>query len=251
VDARVTLTILSGFAGVFALYRLISGRLLNIYPWFAAFLAAGVMQALLLFVGEPSSQAYRIAWGVTIPIILTARILAVVEAWRLFLSSHSGVETLATRLAIGSVLVALAISLLNGLDGLGFSNISTTRIIFRALSVGLRYSYSILCVVCGVLWAWAALFRVGASVGLYRHLGILTGYFAGNTAAYLIINLRLGSASTVGAFTLAASAAWYLLWGLLVHRDAERRDTGMTFDGEPDAQTDNLRRPLEHASTFD
>src|SRR5262249_39138929 len=136
-----------------------------------------------------------------------------------FLSSHSGVEIIASRLAIGSVLVALAVSLVNGLDGLGFSNLSNTRIIFRILSVGLRYSYSILCVVCGVLWAWAALFRVGASVQLYRHLGILTGYFACNTAGYLIINLRLGQASTVDIFILVASAAWYILWGVLVHRD--------------------------------
>jgi hypothetical protein len=205
--------------------------LLNTYPWFAAFLFAGIVQSLLLLVGQPSSHAYKVAWGVTIPIILAARILTVVEAWRLLLSSYPGVEALAGRLAVGSFLVALSVSLVNGLDGLEFSHTSTSRFIFPLLSIGLRYSYSILCVVCGVLWAWAALFRVGVSVNLFRHLGILTGYFACNTAAYLIINLRPGSAPWVGTFTAGASAAWYVLWAVLVHRDGERRYAGEHLPG--------------------
>jgi len=230
VDTRVALTILSGAAGVFALYRLIAGRLLNIYPWFAVFLAAGVLQGLILFTGEPRSHAYQVAWGITIPIVLAARISAVVEAWRLFLSSYPGAEALAGRLAVGCFLVALSVSLVNGLDGLQFSHQSVARTVFPILSVGLRYSYSILCVVCGVLWAWAALFRVGVSVNLFRHLGILTGYFACNTAAYLIINLRPGSAPWVGVFTAGASAAWYVLWGVIVRSDGERRQLGEAFD---------------------
>jgi hypothetical protein len=230
VDARITLTIFSGAAGVFALYRLVAGRLLKIYPWFAALLVAGALQGLLLLAGDASSRAYTVAWGVTIPIILAVRIAAVAEAWRLLLNSYPGGEVLAKRLAVGSVLVALSVSLVNGLDGLGFSHTSAARIAFHVLSVGLRYSYSTLCVVCGLLWAWAALFRVGVTVNLFRHLGILTGYFACNTAGYLIINLRPGSALWVGAFTAGASAAWYVLWGVLFYEDGERRYAG-TLDG--------------------
>ena len=239
MDTRVALTILSGAAGLFALYRLTAGHLLKIYPWFAAFLAIGVLQGLILFAGDTGSRAYRVAWGVTIPIVLAVRISAVVEAWRRLLRSYPGVEALAGRLAVGSVLVALSVSLVNGLDGLGFSHISRSRTVFYVLSLGLRYSYSILCVVCGVLWAWAALFRVGVSVNLFRHLGILTGYFACNTAAYLIINLRPGSAPWVGAFTAGASIAWYVLWGVLVYPDGERRYAGQPFNS-----------PLDRLSSF-
>lgn len=226
VDPRPALTILSGAAGVFAFCRLIMGRLIRVYPWFAAFLAVGALEGLLLLAGGPQSDAYAFWWGVTTPLILALRAAAVIEAGRKLMNSSPWLKELAGRLATGSVLVATAVSLVNGLDGLGFSHLSNTRLTFYILSLGLRYSYSILCIVCGIFWAWAALFRVGVSANLFRHLGFLTGYFACNTAGYLIINVLPGSAAWVGAFTTGASVAWYVLWGVTFSGSGERRFEG-------------------------
>ena len=227
MDPRPALTILSGAAGAFAFGRLITARLINTYPWFAAFLAGGALESLLfLLAGIPESFTYAFWWGVTTPFVLALRIAAVAEAGCLLMNSSPWLKELAGRLAIGSVMVAMAVSLVNGLDGLGFSHLSNTRLMFHLLSLGLRYSYSVLCIVCGVFWAWAALFRVGVSRNLFRHLGFLTGYFACNTAGYLIINVLRGSASWVGAFTTAASVAWYVLWGVTFTGRGERRHEG-------------------------
>jgi hypothetical protein len=223
VDTRPALTILSGAAGTFALCRLLLGRLIRVYPWFAVFLAVGALQGLLLLAGETNSASYAFWWGVTIPIVLGARIVAVIEAGRLLLNSSPWLKALAGRLAAGSVFVALSISLVNGLDGLGFSHLSNSRLVFYGLSVGLRYSYSVLCIVCGIFWAWATLFRFGVSDNLFRHLGILTAYFACNTFGYLIINVSPGSAAWVGVFTTGSSAAWYVLWAVLLSGGGERR----------------------------
>jgi len=222
VDTRPALTILSGAAGMFAFCRLIAARLLTIYPWFAALLVVGSLQGLLWLTGDPKSQEYALWWGITVPVLLACRVAAVFEAGRLLMSSSPWWKLLACRLAIGSVLVGLAVSLVNGLDGLQFSHIVKPRLVFYMLSIGLRYSYTILCTVCGMFWAWAALFRVDVSDSLYRHLGILTGYFACNATGYLVINTFPGTAPLVGAFTTGSSVAWYVLWGISFSGDRER-----------------------------
>ena len=217
-DPRLILTILSGAAGCFAFIRLTRARLLRQHIWFAGLLVSGALQALLWIAGSPSTSSYAFWWGLTIPLVLGFRVAAVIEAWRQLMRCYPGVEFIARRLALGTVLVGLAISLASGSDGLRLMHIPARLFVSRTLFLALRYSYSILLVVCGVLWAWAALFRLNVTDNMLRHLGMLTGYFAFNAAGYMLINFLPGSAPWIGAFTTGASAAFYVLWGLAFSR---------------------------------
>ena len=221
MDSRLILTVFCGAAEFFALCRLVLCGVSRSYPWFVAYLAAGFAQSFVWLAGGPKDPAYAFLYAVTMPIIVALRIAIVLEFWRALMSKYSGIENVSKSLGLIVVVLAFLISLAGGFDTLHIWGVPWNRSAYHAVSLAIRYSGSVLCIVCSLLSLFAVCFREGVPSNLIRHGFLLTAYFGSIAAGFVVMNLVRGSAPLVGAIMTGSAAGLYVLWGLLLTRPGE------------------------------
>lgn len=222
MDSILVLTVISGAAGVFALCRFLAAHAYRSYPWFVVYLGASALQCLGRFAGRPSDHHYILFYAYSMPVMLALRVAVVVELWRKLMPAYHRTVLLPRSAEWAILVIAVAISAASGLDTLRFFGLPASRIAFHAISLGVRYSGSLLCIVCSALSLLAVLFPVNVPPHAVRHAFLLTAYFATIAAGFLAMHYVRGSADLVGALMTGSSAGLYTLWGVLVPAPGER-----------------------------
>jgi len=240
-DPRLVLQFICSTAELFAFWRFVSSRAYRSFPWFAGYLLAGFVQSFVWVVGPPKSHAYAIAYSVTTPLILALQCSVTLELWRKLKAQDRHVGGISKGLGFGVLALALAVALSTGFDSLwGYP---TRRIVFPWIFWAVRYTGSVLCVVCSLLAVWATTFERRLAPNLVRHAYLLTCYFGSIAAGYLGLNLMRWSSEWIGVFTVGSATALYVLWGVLTPPQRH------TYDFEEQRVVTNLNTPGAQIST--
>lgn len=207
-------TIVCAAAELFAFCRLLAIRAQRTYPWFVTYLLAGFLQSFIWLAGPPKTHAYLIAYRWTTPFIIALQAVVVLELWRSLMACYRGIHSISKWLGVLILLFGAAVAFSTGFDGLKMHGQPLERITFHWLFWAVRYTGSILCIVCVALAAWAAAFDHGVPRNTIRHAELLAFYFGSQAAGFLVINLVRGTSPVVGIFTTLAAAAFYIAWGV-------------------------------------
>ena len=221
MDPRLAVTLVCAAAELFACVRLIETRVYRSYPWFIAYLVTGFLQSFIWLAGSPSTHAYLMVYRWTTPLVMGLQVLVVLELWRGLMSCYRGIYQISHALGIGIMTLAVLIASSTGFDGLAMHGQSISLISFHWLIWSVRYTGSILSIACILLAWWASTFDHGVEPNRIRHAQLLAGYFGSIAIGYLVLNLRLGSAETVGICTTLSAAGFYVAWGWMLGRDGE------------------------------
>lgn len=214
MDPRLIATIVCAAAELFAFGRLVAIRAQRTYPWFVIYLLAGFLQSFAWLAGAPNTHAYVVVYRWTTPIILALQAVVVLELWRSLMSCYRGIHRISHWLGVLILMVGAAVAFSTGFDGLKMWGQPLQRVTFHWLMWGVRYTGTILCVICAMLAMGAAAFDHGVPRNTIRHAELLSFYFGSQAIGYLIINLVHGTSPVVGIYVTLAAAAFYIAWGV-------------------------------------
>jgi hypothetical protein len=221
IDSRLVLTMTCAAAELFACSRLFETRVYRSYPWFQAYLVAGFLQSFIWLAGSPDTEGYLRAYRWTTPFVMALQVMTVLELWRALMSCYRGIHRISHALGGIILLLAIVVASSTGFDGLAMRHESLARTTFHWLMWAVRYTGSILSVACVLLAAWAGMFDHGVPPNRIRHAELLSGYFGSIAIGYLLLNLHIGTADTIGICTTLTAAGFYIAWGVLLDRAGE------------------------------
>jgi hypothetical protein len=202
---------------VLVLFRLLQQFLIYRYRAFAAMLGAGVARDLLLMCVPYTTPAYRLAWMLSLPVLLLVQTWASVAAYQAIASIYPKIGKFAPRLfaaclfaaAFGcALLLPVETRLIGGRDAP-----------LRCLLLAYRWIDSL--AAGGLLLAVAFLSRFPAPLklvprNLKLHTGLLAAYFSAYGVTCLLENAtRLGSIMAIERIHFALIALLYAGWGTL------------------------------------
>ena len=219
MDPRLVATIVCAAAELFAFCRLVAIRAHRAYPWFLTYLLAGFLQSFVWLAGSPHTHAYIRVYRWTTPFIVALQIVVVLELWRSLMACYRGIHRISHWLGVLILLFAAGIAFSTGFDGLKMYGEPVGRLTFHWMIWAVRYTGTILCIVCALLAMWATAFDHGVPRNTIRHAELLAFYFGSQAIGFLVINLMRGTAPIVGIYTTLAAAAFYLAWGFLLTAD--------------------------------
>jgi len=208
-------------AELFACSRLFETRVYRSYPWFQAYLVAGFLQSFIWLAGSPDTEGYLRAYRWTTPFVMALQVMTVLELWRALMSCYRGIHRISHALGGIILLLAIVVASSTGFDGLAMRHESLARTTFHWLMWAVRYTGSILSVACVLLAAWAGMFDHGVPPNRIRHAELLSGYFGSIAIGYLLLNLHVGTADTIGICTTLTAAGFYIAWGVLLDQAGE------------------------------
>lgn len=220
MDLRLTLalSLLTGVGELVVVCRLIALDLLLRYWYFGLCILFSAIQCTSWLLGPPNSKAYAAFWLCTTPVLIGLRVAAVFELWRLLSSQQPDGGRLAGRFAFLAAVFAIAISLGTGVD---LWLVGWHATIFRIMSLGVRYSSSILAIFC----AWAAwfgfMYRRPLPQNILRHAFLLAAYLASSAVGHLMIHLSGGFTRPAWIMMAAAETITFALWVILLSKDGE------------------------------
>lgn len=105
IERTLTLLSVAGMAGL--AFRLAWEKLLAVYPFFFAWLAAEVLRAVTLLLMPPRSNLYGWTYVYTEPVIWMLYVLTVWELYSLILQHHPGLAIAGKRTMTAALVVAL------------------------------------------------------------------------------------------------------------------------------------------------
>lgn len=223
------LSVCCGASQLGALWRIVSLKIYRQYPWFTAYLATGVIQIAILSALSYGSPEYFKIYTLSACILMPLRFAVTFEAWHLTMSSYPRIGSAANTIALCSAAAGLVVAGLFGLDGFTFEG-SISRALLITLSLLIRYSATILAVLCAALWTITSVLKHGVRPNARMHVGILTGYFLAIAAQFLLIN-RYGVSVRpwLDPLGIAAVVALWLTWTARMTATGERPEASNTF----------------------
>jgi hypothetical protein len=213
----LALSLISGATQLVVFWRLYALGLVLRYWYFSLYVLCGALQCTGWLMGPRDSNPYAAFWLFTTPVMIGLRVAVVAELWNLFQSQYNG-NRVSRRIALGAVVLAVAVSLATGID---LWRAGWHPTVFRLFSLAIRYSASTLAILCAlVTWAGHASGRA-LPANLVRHAFLLTGYFTSLAAGHLVAHLSDGDNVIAGLIMSFSAVAFLSLWPILLTRDGE------------------------------
>jgi hypothetical protein len=211
------------------LVRIRSLHLIRPYKWFAAYVVAGLIQGGAWLRGDHHSAPYAFWWIYTAPLIIGTSIAAALELWSLTMSRYEGVRRIYAWLIPAVIGICLCGTILTAFD---FSFLDWRPTIFRISLLTYRYVEAALAIGCGFLFAWTLIFPEQVPRNAKIHAFALTGNLGAIAAGNALTILSNGYNIVSGPLTTITSAAFFVLWAILMSGKGEKH-------GSPPAPNEN------------
>lgn len=207
----------------------------RIYRYFSAYLLFRVLRALILAATPPivhlldnqpnvrfGTNAYSLAWMVTLPVLWFFYILVVLELYSLVLQNYKGIASLSRWVLLTGLGVALAISSLTLATDL--SNPSEQFPAIRTFLVIDRGVVSSLVIFLLFITGFLAWYPVPVGRNVVIHCVAYAMYFLSTTMVVLVRNLTGSEVTqTVNILLSCIMVACLAVWIVFLNRQGERK----------------------------
>ncbi len=218
---EVWLSYIATAAQALLLVKMVVNRLSLIYRWFTAYLAASLLQFLVLYHFRPNQRAYAWIWLVTEAMIAFTAILIVLELYRLVLKDYAGLSTLGRWTLVVALSIAAVVACLTLAPDLSGPPVHRALMLLNVMRRAVFSGLAIFLLLIAAFLLWCP-------VPLNRNVVVyccgFAPYFLGKAATLFMLNL-LGPALTRTASTLMlfVDCGCLAIWLFMLNRGGESK----------------------------
>lgn len=229
---EVSLSYIATAGEALLLVKMLTTRLFRIYRFFAVFLAAEVLQFLLLLPFAPNRSVYARIWAFSDPLLWLLHILIVLELYRLVLADYKGLASLGRWTFMAAVAIAVAISIVSLSPDLSNTSEVYRRLLY--LSVVQRGIYSSVALFLLLITLFLAWYPIPLNRNTVTFAIGYAVYFLGQAAALFVRNISGPEVTrNVSTAMLAIHCCVFVLWLIYLDQAGQAKKVVLGHQWKP------------------